>query len=288
MSSASILFPNLNIVLENVGKSFRIGGFEIAYYGVVIALAMLAGVTLVGRLAAKSGQDPDLYLDVCVAAMICGVIGARLYYVIFSWEDYKDHLAEILNLRGGGLAIYGGVIAGTGAVIFFARHRKLPALRFLDTICPGLALGQAIGRWGNFFNREAFGGFTDGLLAMALPENAVRSTEVTERMLANRELIDGIVFVKVHPTFLYESLWNLGLLAILTAVFGKKKYDGQIFLVYLAGYGIGRFWIESLRTDQLLLPGLGLPVSQVVAAVAAVTAVTVLLRNLNGLRMRQK
>ena len=249
---------------------------------------MLAGVTLVGRLAAKSGQDPDLYLDVCVAAMICGVIGARLYYVIFSWEDYKDHLAEILNLRGGGLAIYGGVIAGTGAVIFFARHRKLPALRFLDTICPGLALGQAIGRWGNFFNREAFGGFTDGLLAMALPENAVRSTEVTERMLANRELIDWIVFVKVHPTFLYESLWNLGLLAILTAVFGKKKYDGQIFLVYLAGYGIGRFWIESLRTDQLLLPGLGLPVSQVVAAVVTVTAVTVLLLNLNGPRIRQK
>ena len=273
MNESTILFPNLGITLPSVGRSVSIFGFEIAYYGIVIAFAMLLGIGLITKVAQKTGQDKDVYVDLSLVTIVCSVIGARIYYVAFSWDDYKNDLLQIFHIRGGGLAIYGGVLAGILTVAVFARVKKQSFWKLTDVAVTGLALGQAIGRWGNFFNREAFGGYTDNLLAMALPKAAVRAGEITSQMLAHSKVIDGVEFIQVHPTFLYESLWNIGLLLLLLFVTAKKKFDGQVFLTYLAGYGMGRFFIEGLRTDQLLIPGMQIPVSQALSFVLVLVAV---------------
>ena len=265
-----INFPNIGIYLEHVGKSFNVFGFEIAFYGITMATGILVGYLLAAREAKRTGQNPEDYLDMLLYAVFFALVGARLYYVIFSWEHYKDNLLSILNLRQGGLAIYGGIIGAFTTVYFYTKKKKLSFTQMLDTACAGLAAGQVIGRWGNFFNREAFGDYTDGLLAMQLPVSAVRSGEITEKMWANLETINGIDFIQVHPTFLYEGLWNLGVIIFLYWYRDRKKFQGELVLWYLTLYGIGRFWIESLRTDQLLIPGIGFPVSQLLGAVIAV------------------
>ena len=272
----NINFPHLGIYLENVGKSISVFGFEIAYYGMIIGLGVLSGIALAAFLAKRTGQNPDTYYDLATYAVIISIMGARLYYVIFSWDSYKDDLLSIFNLRQGGLAIYGGVIAAIITTYVFAKIKKVSFGLLLDTAGPGLILGQIIGRWGNFFNREAFGGYTDSLLAMQLPIDMVRKSDVTEQMLEFAEVIDGVTYIQVHPTFLYESLWNLGILIIMLLWIKRKKFNGEVFMIYLLGYGVGRFWVEGLRTDQLLIPGIGLPVSQVLAAIMAVFAACVI------------
>ena len=273
----SIRFPHLGIYLEHVGKNFTVLGISIAYYGVIIAVGMLAGILLATYEAKRTGQNPDDYFDLAIIAIICSVIGARLYYVIFSWDLYKDNLWSILNLRQGGLAIYGGVIAAIITAVVFAKVKGLSFPRLADTAGLGLILGQIIGRWGNFFNREAFGGYTDGLLAMQLPVSAVRDSDISKELAEHIVEIGGVSYIQVHPTFLYESLWNLVLLVILLLIRKRKKFEGEIFLLYLAGYGIGRAWIEGLRTDQLLIPGTSVAVSQVLAVVLAVVSVMMLI-----------
>ena len=265
-----INFPNLGIFLENVGKNFSVFGLEIAFYGCTMATGILVGYLLAAKEAKRTGQNPDDYLDMLLYAVFFALVGARLYYVLFKWDYYGKNLMQILNLRQGGLAIYGGIIGAFTTVYFFAKKRKLSWLQMLDTACPGLAAGQVIGRWGNFFNREAFGGYTDGLLAMQLPVSAVRSGEITEKMWEHMEVINGVEFIQVHPTFLYEGLWNLGVILFLYWYRDRKKFMGERVLWYVVLYGIGRFWIESLRTDQLLIPGIGFPISQLLGAVLAI------------------
>ena len=200
-----------------------------------------------------------------LVGVIAGIAGARIYYVIFSWDLYKDNLLSIFNLREGGLAIYGGVIGAVIAVFVMAAVKKKSPFQILDTIALALLNGQMLGRWGNFFNREAFGEYTDCLFAMRLPVDAVRPGDITELMRENMQRIDGVSYIQVHPTFLYESLWCAGLLIILFLYRKHKKYEGELFLMYLFGYGAGRVWIERLRTDQLVLPGIGFPVSELLA-----------------------
>ena len=265
-----ISFPNLGIYLKNVGKSIDLFGIEIAYYGIIIGTAILLGFWIAAREAKRTGQNPENYLDMGIIGVIAGIVGARLYYVIFSWDMYKDNLLDIFNLREGGLAIYGGVIAAVISVLVLAKVKHLSAPQIFDTIAMALLNGQMLGRWGNFFNREAFGGYTDSLFAMRLPLDAVRSPDVTEQMRRHIERIDGVSYIQVHPTFLYESLWCMVLLIILFAYRKHKKYEGELFLMYLFGYGLGRFWIEGLRTDQLLLPGVGIAVSQLLAGAIVV------------------
>lgn len=265
-----ISFPNLGIYLKNVGKSIDLFGIEIAYYGIIIGTAILLGFWIAAREAKRTGQNPENYLDMGIIGVIAGIVGARLYYVIFSWDMYKDNLLDIFNLREGGLAIYGGVIAAVISVLVLAKVKHLSAPQIFDTIAMALLNGQMLGRWGNFFNREAFGGYTDSLFAMRLPLDAVRSSDVTEQMRRHIERIDGVNYIQVHPTFLYESLWCMVLLIILFAYRKHKKYEGELFLMYLFGYGLGRFWIEGLRTDQLLLPGVGIAVSQLLAGAIVV------------------
>ena len=265
-----ISFPNLGIYLKNVGKSIDLFGIEIAYYGIIIGTAILLGFWIAAREAKRTGQNPENYLDMGIIGVIAGIVGARLYYVIFSWDMYKDNLLDIFNLREGGLAIYGGVIAAVISVLVLAKVKHLSAPQIFDTIAMALLNGQMLGRWGNFFNREAFGGYTDSLFAIRLPLDAVRSSDVTEQMRRHIERIDGVSYIQVHPTFLYESLWCMVLLIILFAYRKHKKYEGELFLMYLFGYGLGRFWIEGLRTDQLLLPGVGIAVSQLLAGAIVV------------------
>lgn len=263
----SIDFPNLGIHLAHVGKTVTVFGFDIAYYGIVIGIGMLAGIAMAMMEAKRTGQNQEDYLDLAIFGIIFGIIGARIYYVVFAWDMYKDNLMEIFNTRHGGLAIYGGVIAAVITVFVVARVKKLPVRLLLDTAVFGLVTGQMIGRWGNFFNREAFGDYTDNLFAMRLPLDAVRTSDLTEKIEAHMETIKGVTYIQVHPTFLYESVWCLGVLVVLLLYRTRKKFDGEMFLLYLGGYGLGRFWIEGLRTDQLLVPGSRIPVSQMLAGV---------------------
>lgn len=270
-----INFPNLGIFLEHVGKNITLfGDFTIAYYGIVIAIGMMLGLGAATRRAAATGQDPDAYYDIVLVTLFVGVIGARIYYVVFAWDAYKDNLMSVFNIRQGGLAIYGGLIVGTISLLCFSRIKKIRAGTILDTVVMGIPIGQILGRWGNFFNREAFGAYTDNLFAMQLPVSAVRQNEITEEMWAHVAEIDGIQFIQVHPTFLYESLWNCGVLIFLFLYRNRTRYNGQLFLYYLTGYGIGRFFIERLRTDQLLLTGTTIPVSQLLSAVLVVSCLS--------------
>lgn len=281
----SINFPHLGIYLEHVGKTVQILGIDIAYYGIVIALSMILGVWLALAEAKRTGQNEDFYLNMLMIAILVGIVGARAYYVFFSWENYRDNLWEIFNTRNGGLAIYGGILFGVSAACVYSRKKKVPLGQMTDTACLGLLLGQILGRWGNFFNREAFGGYTDNLLAMQLPVDAVRKNEITAQMWENVQNIQGVDYIQAHPTFLYESLWNALVLAFLLWYRRRKKFSGEVFCFYLIGYGIGRFWIESLRTDQLKFSvgGVCFPVSQALSLLLALgVGAAVLFKNIRG------
>ncbi|MCR5453131.1 MAG: prolipoprotein diacylglyceryl transferase [Lachnospiraceae bacterium] len=274
MYEDSIAFPNLHITFEHVGRHINIGSFEIAFYGIVIAIGMLVAFAFILKEGKKDGIASEDITDFFIWAIIIGILGARIYYVIFSWDDYKDDLIQIINLRGGGLAIYGGIIGGFIAICVIAKKKNIPVFKFLDIAALAVLIGQIFGRWGNFFNREVFGGYTNGLFAMQLPVSSVRDqSDINEVMLSNMVTVDDIDTILVHPTFLYESLWNLGAFIILYLFKQKKKADGDIIFGYLGLYGIGRFWIEGMRTDQLKLPAIGVPVSQVVAAVCVVVSI---------------
>lgn len=266
----NINFPHLHIYLDHVGKKISIGNFVIAYYGIVIALAIVVGIILACKEARRTGQSEEDYLDLALFSVIFAVIGARIYYVIFQWDYYKDNLLSIFNTRQGGLAIYGGIIGAVITVFVVAKVKKKSFALFLDTACMGLVMGQVVGRWGNFFNREAFGGYTDGLLAMQLPVSAVRVNEITQTMWENVQTIGGVEYIQVHPTFLYEGLWNIMIFILLMIYRDRKRFTGELFLLYLGGYASGRFWIEGLRTDQLLIGHTNLAVSQILSAVLVI------------------
>ena len=283
---SSIEFPHLGIRFDHVIQNIRIFSFPVAMYGITMALGILAGLGVASRIAKKTGQNPDDYTNIALLGIVLGLLGARIYYVVFSWDYYRLHPAEIIDLRGGGLALYGSLIGAVAAVLIYCTRKRLNIPLVLDTACLGMVTGQIIGRWGNFFNREAFGEYTDNLLAMRLPLADVRPDAVTERMREHEQVIGGEVFIQVHPTFLYESLWNLAVLVILLIITlrRKKQFDGEVFLWYLLLYGAGRFWIEGLRTDQLLIPGTRIAVSQVLAAVLGIGAAVLII----VLRKRKK
>lgn len=288
MAEADISFVHLGITIENLKNQISVFGFSIAYYGIIIGIGMLTGIWVAQNDAKRRGQDPDIYLDFALYGIIFAIIGARLYYVIFEWDMYKDNLLQIFNLRAGGLAIYGGVIGAVLTLIVFTRKRKVSFFFMADSGVLGLITGQIIGRWGNFFNCEAFGGYTDSLLAMRIKRSLVNENMLNGDVLNHLIVENGVEYIQVHPTFLYESLWNLGLLMFMLWYRKRKKFDGEMLWIYLAGYGLGRFWIEGLRTDQLILFGTGIAVSQGLSLILVLASVGVLIYHYRRLFKRQK
>lgn len=282
----SISFPNLGLYFSNVPDGFELFGIEIKFYGIVIAVGFLLAYLIATKEAKRTGQNLEVYLDYLLVMILPAIICARLYYVIFSWDYYFrpgftawETFLRIINIREGGLAIYGGLIGGVLTCILFAKIRKLSFLQMLDTIALGVPVAQALGRMGNFFNREAFGSYTDGLFAMAIPLEYYENNGtlfgfqhlgvITEEMMTN--VTDGCIWV--HPTFLYEALWNLALFGFLMFWRKHKKFHGEGLAIYVGGYGLGRFFIEGLRTDSLMLAHTGIRVSQLLAICLVVASI---------------
>lgn len=271
--AASIRFPHLGINIEKLPKSITVFGFEIAFYGIIIAIGMALALTIIFKEVKRTGQSEDYYYDLAIFAIIFGIIGARMYYVIFEWDQYRHNLLSVFNIREGGLAIYGGLIAGTITTCAFCKIKKMSIPQVLDTIILGIIIGQILGRWGNFFNREAFGGFTDNLFAMQIRYDEVGGI-ISESLEKHIQIVDNAKYIQVHPTFLYESVWNLILFVVMMLMRKHKKFQGEIACIYLIGYGVGRFFIESLRTDQLTLWRTGIAVSQIVSGVIILIGVS--------------
>ena len=207
---------------------------------------------------------------------------------IFDWENYRDNLISILNLRAGGLAIYGGVIAAVITLTVYTRKKKLSFFSMADSGCLGLITGQIIGRWGNFFNCEAFGGYTDSLFAMRIRRALVNESMISQDLLNHLIVKDGVEYIQVHPTFLYESVWNLGVLVFMLWYRKRKKFNGEMLLIYLLGYGLGRVWIEGLRTAQLIFFNTGISVSQALSLVLVVISALVLIWKHRQIRLKSK
>lgn len=269
-----IVFPKMGIDINIKSEAFTVFGVQIQWYGVIITIGMLLAILFGFSQMKKYGIDSDRAIDAIIGGIIGGVIGARLYYVFLEWDNYKGNLKEIINTRNGGLAIYGGIIGAflIGGII--AKIRKLRLMPLLDIAGMGFLIGQGIGRWGNFFNHEAFGYNTD------LPWG-MTSGRIQEWIIENNSSISSTADIlamdpmkPVHPCFLYESIWCLLGFAVLFFISKRRKFDGQMFLMYVGWYGIGRFFIEGLRTDSLILGNLR--VSQVLGMIAFITSVIIL------------
>ena len=244
-------FPGLGWELPISRVALSIGNLDIYWYGVIIAVGFGLGLWVYLSHNRTCGIHPDEGLDIILWAMVGAIVGARAYYVAFQWDNYKDNLKEIFNLRGGGLAVYGGIIGALIVAFIVCRIKKLPMLPVADAAFPGVMLGQAIGRWGNFFNMEAFG--TNTTLPWGMTSDTISAylSRHQAALAAQGIMVDPTL--PVHPTFLYESLWNLiGVAILLLWLFPRRSYDGQITLGYTAWYGLGRFFVEGLRTDSLM------------------------------------
>lgn len=255
-----ISFPMLGNLSLNPPSYFTVFGINIYFYGVIIALGFVLGILYCAKNSSRFGIKTDDIYDLMLWLIPLSIIGARLYYVLFQWEHYVHNPLEIFAVRDGGLAIYGGVIAGILVAVFVCRHKKIPLPAMLDLMVFGLLIGQILGRWGNFMNREAFGAETTVFCRMGLTAP------------------DGST-IYVHPTFLYESLWNLACLVFLMVWTkkGRRKYDGQCMLIYFFWYGIGRAWIEGLRTDSLYIAGSNIRVSQALSIALALISLVILI-----------
>lgn len=249
-------FPNLGLKFTMDRVAFSIFGLDIYWYALIIASGIILAYLYCIYEGKRQKINTDVFSDILLVGIPSAVIGARLYYVIFNFELYRGNLLKIFNLREGGIAIYGAVIACVIAVYFYLRHKKVNALKLFDICVIGLLIGQAIGRWGNFVNIEAYGYETESFLKMTIFSEETGS------------------FINVHPTFLYESLWNIAGALILMILIRKKKFDGQIFLLYIIWYGVGRFFIEGLRTDSLMLFNT-IRISQLVAIVSVAAATVI-------------
>ena len=254
-----VSFPGLGWEFEIDRVAFHIGSLPVYWYGILIALGFILAILYVTKRAKEFGVDPDRMLDVVLGGAIGGIVGARAYFVLLRWDYYGQNLDQIFNTRSGGMAIYGGLIGGLLVGLLMCKLRKVKAKPALDLVVGGFFIGQCIGRWGNFINREAFGRETTAFSRMGLT-------------LPGRET------VYVHPTFLYESLWNFVGFLLLHFWFRRheRKFDGELILLYAVWYGIGRALVEGLRTDSLYIAGTGIRVSQLLAGVSAAAAAIVL------------
>ncbi|MBR5152516.1 MAG: prolipoprotein diacylglyceryl transferase [Clostridia bacterium] len=248
-----ISFPGLGLSFSVSRVAFEIFGISVYWYGILIALGLSLALLYGFRESKRVGLSGDDLLNMILIAVPVAIVCARTYYVIFSWQDYKDNLWSVLDIRGGGIAIYGAIIGICGVILCYCKAKKLSIGKVLDILAVGLLIGQAIGRWGNFINGEAFGGFTTLPWAMTIKQ----------------------VAYSVHPTFLYESIWNCGGLILLLFYKKIKEFDGELFSAYLAWYGLGRVWIEGLRADSLYIGDFR--VSQLLAGATLILGIVLIL-----------
>ena len=265
----TISFPKLGIDLNIDPTAFNIGGFGIQWYGIIIVLGLVLAMCYVLPKMHRFGIDPDKGIDAIIGGVIGGLIGARVYYVAMRWDEYKGNLKEILNTRNGGLAIYGGIIGALIVGLIICKIKKIKMLPMLDITVIGLLIGQGIGRWGNFVNQEAFGTNTDSIFGMT-------GGRIQATILRQSAYMDGTMQgvseqYAVHPCFLYESFWCLLGFVVLALWSRRRKYDGQLLLMYMAWYGGERFIVEGLRTDSLMIGNIR--VSQALSAIIFVTSV---------------
>ena len=253
----NISFPGLGIDIDPV-REFAVGPLSVHMYGLVIAFGLVLAVVYAMRRSSQFGLTEDHVLDGVLWVTPIAIVCARAYYCAFSWELYADDPISVLYIWQGGIAIYGGVLGAVAGVLVFCRIRKISLGATLDLVLLGFLIGQSIGRWGNFFNREAFGAETESFLRMGLYSPLTGTTTYH------------------HPTFLYESAWNALGFVVLHFLSKKRQYDGQIALGYVVWYGLGRTFIEGLRTDSLYVPGTGIRVSQLLAALSCLAAAAVL------------
>lgn len=282
LTDSTISFPGLGIHIDPPA-TLSLFGLEIRYYALIICLGMILAALYSLRRCKQFGLTSDNILDLLLVGIPSAVVGARLYYVVFEWETFfvnNEHWYDFLNIRQGGLAIYGGVIGAVLGVWILTRVSKKHRYIFrasADMAGLGLLIGQTVGRWGNFMNREAFGSYADNFLAMRLHQNYFPDKFSEEFALLQQKAVEGGYegYIQVHPTFLYESLWNIAGFILLHFLSKKRKFDGQVFLYYLAWYGLGRVWIEGMRTDSLWWGSFR--VSQVLAGITFLLAVALLL-----------
>ena len=270
-----IYFPKLGWKFHIDPTAFSIGSFGIQWYGIIITIGLLLAIIYCFPKMKRFGLDSDRTVDVVIGGVIGGIIGARAYYVIWKWDEYKGSIKDIINTRQGGLAIYGGIIGAILVGLLMCRIRKVRMLPMLDITMLGFLIGQGIGRWGNFVNQEAFGTNTDSFLGMT--GGRIQSTILEQTQLGGEMNLNGnetMMWEKmVHPCFLYESLWCLLGFLIIAFLSKRRKYDGQVFLMYLAWYGAERFVVEGLRTDSLMAGKIR--VSQALSALIFVTSVVI-------------
>ena len=249
----TVSFPGLGLEFHFNNVAFHIASKPIYWYGILIMLGVILAVVYASARSRQFGIRQDDLYDAVLFAVPLGIVCARIYYVIFEWEQYKDNLSEIFATWHGGLAIYGGIIGGIIVIVVLCKVKKIYVMDMLDLFASAVPIGQILGRWGNFFNCEAYGS----------------STTVPWRMVIGKTLEEAGATGN-HPTFFYESAWNLIGFIILYFSSKKRKYHGEILLLYLGWYGLGRFFIEGLRTDSLYLWGTGIRVSQVVALICII------------------
>jgi phosphatidylglycerol:prolipoprotein diacylglycerol transferase len=273
-----IRFPNIGISFENVPRVLlSIFGFEIYMYAACIVVGIIAAYYLGIWWVKRSGQKVDDYSDLLMIGIPLAIIGLRVYYLAFNWQNYsgQNFFRAFLNIRDGGLAIFGGIIGSVIAALIISRRKKIPFAVIADTAAPSFLLGQVIGRFGNFFNREAFGGYTNNFFAMQIRVEDVRNLScITDEIAENIVVFNGAEYFQVHPTFLYEAFFNFILMSALLVYRPRKKFDGEIVLLYFLGYGVIRFFVESLRTDQMMF--FGLPLNQIVAVFFAVVSAAII------------
>ncbi|MCH5350165.1 MAG: prolipoprotein diacylglyceryl transferase [Oscillospiraceae bacterium] len=278
----TISFPKLGIEFPVYSDAFTIFGLSIKWYGILIMVGLLLAVIYCFRRMRSFGIDDDRANDAVFAGFIGAVIGARLYYVIMSWDQYKDDLSSIFNIHNGGLAIYGGLIGAVLVGGIVTKIRKLRLLPLLDLTGMGFLIGQAVGRWGNFFNHECFGSNTELPWGMTSPR-------IQAELKANAASILDLTGVSVdpslpvHPCFLYESLWCILGFVLLHLYSKRRKFDGELFFLYIGWYGLGRLMIEGLRTDSLMVGHLR--ISQLVAGICIVAAIAAIIFMRHKIRM---
>lgn len=246
-----VSFPGLGLEFTINRVAFSIGGLQIYWYGILIALGFTLGVLYAFKRAKAFAVDPDKMLDILMVATVGGIIGARIYYVAFQWDSYKNNLSEIFNFRNGGIAIYGALIGGLITVYIMCKIKNVKLLPLLDLLVGTLFIGQAIGRWGNFVNVEAFGSNTTMPWGMSSPAIQSYLESTAEKLASYGVLVDSTL--PVHPTFFYESVWCFIGFCFLAWFTSKRRFDGELLLIYISWYGLGRFFIEGMRTDSLMI-----------------------------------